>query len=794
MAKRRSTGKVSEPRPGSPPAPEDTTNRSAFLDPFADETLLAYFDEVREWQGYMRFVGLPRLQDNPDIPIDRLYIEPALSSRPLSSDRPAEEWAHDTVTPLDAVEANRRLVLLGDPGSGKSTLVNWLAWRFTRPQEDEWTERLGRLVPLPMILREMRIDTSVTWASLLEELVRQPVAEPIETPETFEAILARGQALILLDGLDEIGGVAVRRALRRAVHEGMERYPHCRWLLTSRVVGYEQVPFDRPEGRNEGSDESEGAEEAEPDAARADWRQVGAFEGSLAATRYVAPFTDDQIERYVRAWYAQREPARERREAQSRDLVRRIRAHRNTNRLARVPSLLAMMALIHRVKAHLPFGRAHLYEEITQAYLETVDEYKGMHEMPYTTAQKKKWLGRLGFEMQQRRSTADEEVGRSEIVVGYDDVLAWMMEAMSESGAGHDPQAAHQFIDYVGRRSGFLLPRGPGPDGKGRYAFMHLSFQEYFAAWYIAEYLTSPLEADELPEGVRPEDLRAYADQEAWRETLILLFEMLADRTGWPMKLAKWIFGSNLKEVGEDTPKARVLLLAEFSIDPQSGFSDGMRDAAIEACCRWAVNRQQSELHGRLFGPANAVLQTLFEAERENEPRIWHALARSVQEVGATRLSLAGAQMSDASGLARLRTLEELSLFGTPISDLRPVGQLQNLKFLHLPANPVSDVSPLGELKNLEHLGLQRTQVRDVGPLGELKNLEHLGLERTQVRDVGPLGELKNLRSLNLSWTQVSDVGPLGELKNLEHLDLTWTPVSDVSPLAHLPKLRIFGP
>ena len=57
--------------------------------------------------------------------------------------------------------------------------------------------------------------------------------------------LAEGQAFVLLDGIDELGDrETARKNLRSAVFDGMARYPDCRWLLTSRIVGYDEVPFD----------------------------------------------------------------------------------------------------------------------------------------------------------------------------------------------------------------------------------------------------------------------------------------------------------------------------------------------------------------------------------------------------------------------------------------------------------------------------------------------------------------------------------------------------------------------
>jgi len=58
------------------------------------------------------------------------------------------------------------------------------------------------------------------------------------------------------------------------------------------------------------------------------------------------------------------------------------------------------MALIYRVRARLPHGRALLYNEIAQAYLETIDFYRRIQTRTEPLADKKRWLSRIGFEMQ----------------------------------------------------------------------------------------------------------------------------------------------------------------------------------------------------------------------------------------------------------------------------------------------------------------------------------------------------------------------------------------------------------
>ena len=63
-----------------------------FQDPYQDPTLAAYLSNVIDWHGYIRFLGLPHLRDNPDIRIDRLYVEPRLAERHISPDSDPDEW------------------------------------------------------------------------------------------------------------------------------------------------------------------------------------------------------------------------------------------------------------------------------------------------------------------------------------------------------------------------------------------------------------------------------------------------------------------------------------------------------------------------------------------------------------------------------------------------------------------------------------------------------------------------------------------------------------------------------
>jgi hypothetical protein len=56
------------------------------FNPFRHPVLRPYLNHVLEWHGQLRTLGMPTMKDNPSVPIDQLYIAPALSRSAVSTD------------------------------------------------------------------------------------------------------------------------------------------------------------------------------------------------------------------------------------------------------------------------------------------------------------------------------------------------------------------------------------------------------------------------------------------------------------------------------------------------------------------------------------------------------------------------------------------------------------------------------------------------------------------------------------------------------------------------------------
>ena len=786
-------------------------------DYFRNPVIRPYLANVRDWQGYIRFLGLPDRRENPDVVIDRLFVTPLLTRRYVSPDENPQNWADEAETLIDALAENRRLVLLGDPGIGKSTFLNYVAWLLSRPATNVLIDRLGWRLPLPMVLRELEVRGVRRFDDLLEAFLNHKMSAPLleDDRDYLMRTLDEGQAFLLLDGIDELGDRETRERLRSAVFEGMSRYPDCHWLMTSRIVGYDEAPFDATHNREVarhagdvlmnvsqslgnrdggGSDNALPSNESAGELSRALLRRgardrfpVEPVYGSMqTATRYIAPFDDRRIGAFARNWYVLREAAAIRAGANADHLVRAVHADPSILRLARVPNLLTMMALIHRIEATLPHGRALLYERIAEAYLESIDKFRGIAAGPHDLPRKKGWLARVGIEMQRRRMSKGIVPDAAAILMDADTVKDWLSEEMGRSDTYPDTPSAEEFLKVVGRRSGLFLPRG-----EGRYAFVHLSFQEYFAAVALKREVTrlrwAKGNASRL--GFDRDTLADWAGLSVWRETFSFLFELLAseEEDDWHADLLDCVFGENFSRLdGSESDEVSVALchlLARLVVNSRSGLSSKKRDSALAWCVETRHRIPSQMFSVNIFG-------TLLGDEVGMNTKVFEKVEAQMKRTGSRELDLSGTSVSDLSLLVNLTMLESLDLMGTSVSDISPIANLTELRSLDLMGTQVSDLNPLAKLTELRSLDLVDTPASDLAPVMNLRNLQLLGVENAQVSDLDLLVNLPKLQSLFLSGESISDISPLSKCLALQRIRLMTTKISDLSPLAYLPTLR----
>ncbi|MCG3212570.1 MAG: Hercynine oxygenase [Anaerolineae bacterium] len=393
------------------------------------------------------------------------------------------------ISALEQLDRHHRLVLLGDPGSGKTTFVDFVAMclagellgqetinltLLTAPlPDDEGNEqeqrqpwRHGALLPVKVVLRDFaaRGLPPVGETATAEHLWRFIVAElkaaalGIYAKPLSQTLLKEG-GLLLLDGLDEVPEADARRVqIKQAVTDFSRVFGRCRILVTSRTYAYQQQ----------------------------DWR-LQTFEETL-----LAPFSPGQIVRFVDGWYRHIAVLRglNRDDAQGRAelLKRAIASSSHLSGLAQRPLLLTLMASLHAWRGgSLPEKREELYADTVDLLLDWWESPKIVRNkekaavvlqpslaewLKVDREQVRRLLNRLAYEAhrQQPELTGTADVAEAGLVTGLLDL-------------SQNPDVKpKRLIEYLRDRAGLLLPRGVGV-----YTFPHRTFQEYLAACHLTD-------------------------------------------------------------------------------------------------------------------------------------------------------------------------------------------------------------------------------------------------------------------------------------------------------------------
>ncbi|MDY7095577.1 MAG: SUMF1/EgtB/PvdO family nonheme iron enzyme [Acidobacteriota bacterium] len=380
----------------------------------------------------------------------------------------------------DALGRFRSLVLLGDPGSGKSTFINHLTHRRAQALLGDDDQAAG--FPLRVLLRkwhppENGQEEPAEGAELIYRLLEQSVPG-LERDRLLER-LEDEDTLVILDGLDEVPAAEEaeedrRRKLVAAVESLAVAHP-CRLLVTCRVKPYEDPAYQ--------------------------------LESFIDVT--LAPLDDERIRTFVHRWYEelarigrlQPEDAEERRER----LLQALGDRPVLRQMAETPLLLTMLARVN-ARAVLPDNRAELYRECVEQLLWEWERQKsegGLESLVSLLEEPGVDLDRADVERVLWRLTYAAHGGEADAQIG----AGRLREALAEihPRKHHGWSWASRVVELMRERGGLLVEKEIDT-----FSFPHRSFQEYLAARWLLEEENWTVEA------------RKLASRDTWREVLLL--------------------------------------------------------------------------------------------------------------------------------------------------------------------------------------------------------------------------------------------------------------------------------
>jgi hypothetical protein len=344
----------------------------------------------------------------------------------------------DDIRPNRLVTDSLRIVILGDPGAGKSTLTSKLVYEIASDKIPE----LKGYVPILLVVRNHASglrEESHTLVHYLEQACRRPYnLEP--PPDALEYLLLNGRAIVIIDGVDELGDGNHRRNFASMVNGFAHRYPLTRIVVTSRVIGYKDAPLD----------------------------------SELFLGANILPFTDAQVEEYTRKWFALNLSIDEQdKESWSTEFLQASEAAKD---LRTNPLLISLLCSLYHRRRSLPRNKPEIYEKCAELLFDTWDRQRGI-EAPYYFAphirpavQQIAWLM---FNDPGRR----QALPRSELR----QFLAEYMLFKRFPDPDDAIQAADDFLNFCSDRAWVLTEVGSNAL-MPQYGFVHRTFLEFFAA------------------------------------------------------------------------------------------------------------------------------------------------------------------------------------------------------------------------------------------------------------------------------------------------------------------------
>ncbi|MFE6851099.1 NACHT domain-containing protein [Streptomyces sp. NPDC057674] len=327
-----------------------------------------------------------------------------------------------------------KVLLRGAAGSGKTTLVQWLAVSAARedaPAGDaDGMAYLRHRVPFVLPLRALtrhgeRLPAPDRFLSAVDC--------PLSPPDGWaDRVLAAGHGLVLVDGIDEIPEAERGRA-RRWLRDLLDAYDGNRWLVTSR-----------------------------PTAVSDDWLASDGF-----AELTLAPMSAAEVATFVRRWHRAAGPSAA---PYEQPLLDALRTTADVAQLATSPLMCGLIcALHHGRRGFLPRGRKALYDAALAMLLSRRDRERDMG-TPYGIdlgdAPQVQLIQRLAYWLTLNGRTAMDRAHAESVV-------REAVPAITEA-AGYDPGAV---FTHLLHRSGLL--REPTADTVD---FVHRTFQDYLAA------------------------------------------------------------------------------------------------------------------------------------------------------------------------------------------------------------------------------------------------------------------------------------------------------------------------
>lgn len=594
-----------------------------------EQTLKIYLEWVIEQHSTLQLPAVKSVEKHPTVPLEKVYValkgdsssyyermqareltetelkelyekfdEHSLEERILLRHRLAarqgaimtslrerdRNLSGTTITLGEAFQKERWLVILGDPGSGKTTLARWLAFNLAKTLNDKNSEVqvfLRQVDPdspdnqklfslgfarLPVMIR---VSEFAEWKAsnkdghLIEFLGYHSwlgtYAYKTNIPLTvlqksfndlIKAYLTQEKAVIILDGLDEISAADKRddivSAIKNFIKYNVKRpnitkldWPQAllsdqqinpsspiksggnQIIITSRIAGYHISPIDI--------------------------KDVSHFTVEPMRRPAIEHFCDSWTRAVITEEKKKTNPEIEQLILETTTGLKKAiysKENKGAQEIATNPLLITILALIYYRKGFLPTQRAELYETALQLLIEVWRKTEMSREQIVFI------LSPLAHYIHQHYSTGLIE--ESELKEKIKDRFYIWEKIPTDTSSDFLDKKINIFVEELREKVGLIAARGDR-----LYGFLHLTFQEYLAGRFLI--------SDKKQAAKRLTD---KLSDPRWRESILLALSYVNLKIAWTPKEREDLLMEllNFKDpLGKSIPRTTLIIAESLS-------------------------------------------------------------------------------------------------------------------------------------------------------------------------------------------------------------------------------------